>query len=535
MTARWTVLAWACVATSATTGARAQPPPAAPDRFAVVVGNNRGPPDLPLLRYADDDAARLHELLTAAGYTTRLLSVLDEETQALMPSVVGVSRPPTRAGLAAALAELEGAMAQSHAAGRPVELLFAFAGHGRGSASGGGSIFLLDGALTRAELVDAVVKPSVADFVHVVVDACDSYFMVASRGGAEPYPDDRVDPEAAAAAQDAVRSYLAGDGLLQDPRVGFLVSTTLEAESHEYDGFRAGVFSHVVRSAVAGAADANGDGYVEYSEVLAYAAAASQEIRDPRARLAIFGRPPPRDVHRPIMDLRHGSFAHFLRLGPDTRGRIHLDDARGVRYADLHKPAGSQVYLALVDSPSYLAVGEQGETRVRLSSRARGAVSLPPWSPPPKVARGVEGSALRNELFAVPYDASFYRGYVSSRGMTAAVSRGLFVPVGASSATFIPPRPRFVFAAPGLVAVAAGGALGVGAGVTTLLTKFAYDTYVEELKSRGTPDERYAQSINALRLATGLLVAGGMGAMALGIILVAVELLWPVRSREETP
>ena len=42
--------------------------------FALIIGNNVGPDDLPRLRYADDDAASLDELLRAAGPTTRVAS-----------------------------------------------------------------------------------------------------------------------------------------------------------------------------------------------------------------------------------------------------------------------------------------------------------------------------------------------------------------------------------------------------------------------------------------------------------------------------
>jgi len=498
--------------------------------FAVVVGNNVPAVELPALRYADDDAARLYEFLVAAGHTVRLLTVLDAETQSWMPGVVASSQPPTRARLLQALTALRTEMETAHTAGATVEFTFAFAGHGTGSADGG-AIHLLDGSFTREELMQFVVKDNPADFIHIIIDACDSYFMVASRGG-ENYPDDRVDSGATA---ELVRSYLEGDGPAQDARVGFLVSTNQAAQSHEYNGFRAGVFSHVVHSALAGAADANRDGRVEYTEVLAYAAAASQAIQDPRARLAIHGRAPPRDIHRAVMDLRSSTFTHFLRLGADVKGRVHVEDARSVSYADLHKPQGAEVLLALVQSSSYRVTQDDGEARIRIRPDRPGAVRVETFQPVTTRTRGEDGTELRRELFSVPFDESYYRGYVASQSLPGVVGRGGFSPPDTERATLIPGRPRLLFGVPGILLLGAGGLLGVGVGAATALTKLSYDAYAQSLRSTGRVDEGQEQRINALRVATGLLLAAGMAALALGGILVAVELLWPVKTLEETP
>lgn len=505
---------------------------AAPERFAIVIGNNVAPDaDLVALRYADDDAARLHEFLLSAGYHSTLLTVPDEETQALMPGMVPQAAPPTRERVLHALADTEVQVARSRAAGRTAELVFAFAGHGAGAADKGASIYLLDGPFTRQDLADHVVRASTADFIHIVVDACDSYFMVAARG--EKYADDRVD---ASRTESLIRQYLGGDGPMQDPRTGFLVSTNQAAQSHEYEGFRSGVFSHVVHSALAGAADANRDGRVEYSEVLAYAAAASQEIRDPRARLAVYGRPPPRDVHRPLMDLADSRFSHYLRLGPELHGRLHVEDGRSVRYADINKPAGSEILLALADtSTSYRVVRETGEgARVDLRHDRRGAVRVGEFTAATTLSRGVLSAELRKELFSIPYDASFYRGYVASRQLAPAASRGTFNPPEAGRRAFFPSRPRLLFGIPGLGMLGAGGLLGAGAGLSLVLTKFAYDAYGRSLRSEGVTDKAAETRINVLRISTGVLLGAGMLALALGGILIGVELLWPV-AREETP
>jgi hypothetical protein len=500
------------------------------ERFAVVVGNNVAPvEDLMALHYADDDAARLYEFLTAAGHHARLLTVLDEESQSTFPRLVSHAVPPGRQQVLEVLSQVQTEMKAAHERGAIVEFVFAFAGHGKGGPEGG-AIFLLDGPFTRQDLSTHVVGASPADFNHILIDACDSYFMVAARGGA--YQDDRVGtPD----AMDLVRNYLEGDGPTQDVRTGWLVSTNQAAQTHEFQGFGAGVFSHVVHSALTGAADANRDGSVEYSEVLAYAAAAAQQISDPRARLNVFGRAPPRDVHHPLMDLRTARFAHFLRLGPDISGRLYVEDDRNVRYVDLHKAPGTDVILALADARVYRVVrdGDGREARVDLKLMRRGAVRLGDFVAPNRAARG--GGEMRRELFAIPFDSGFYRGFVASQQLTPAVAGSTFEPPEASRQGWLPQRPRFLFGIPGLVMLGGGGLLGVGAGVATLLTKLAYDAYVVTLRETGLPDAQQEQRINALRITAGLLVAGGLAALALGGILVAVELLWPAGRGEETP
>lgn len=503
-------------------------------RFAVVVGNNVAPvADLLPLQFADDDAVRLHRLLSAAGYRARLLTVPDAETQALSPDAAAAATPPTRAALLSALKDTFGDMRAAQAPGVTVEFLFAFAGHGRGSAQGGAAVFLLDGPFTRQDLATHVVTASPADFNHVLVDAGDSYFMVAARGAdGAAYPNDRVADTTAAGL---IQQYLEGSGPAQDVRTGFLVSTNQAAAVHEYQEYRAGVFSHVIRSALLGAGDTNQDGRIEYSEAMAYAAAASQGITDVRAQLSLHCRPPPRDVHRPLLDLAQSDLRSFLRLGPELRGRVHLEDARGQRYADLHLPGNRAVLLALVPgSASYSVVREDGAT-ARVSV-ARGAVTAAGFSDAALKPRGAD-SPLGAELFSSPFDDGFYRGFVASNHLVAAVDQGRFSPRQAASAGFLPPRPRLLFGLPGLGLLGAGGVLGAGAGLSLAGAKLSFDAYSKDLRRTGVSDVRREVQLHALRVAAGVLLAAGMAALALGAILVAVELLWPVRSSSsgETP
>ncbi|MEL6546991.1 MAG: caspase family protein, partial [Myxococcota bacterium] len=247
-----------------------------PSRYAIVVGNNVPlDSELGTLNYADDDAARLTELLSANGVEVRLLSVFDADTQRLYPELLEQTRAPTKRELTRTLNEIFGQM------GSESEFYFVFAGHGQVRDTGQGEIQFLDGALTRAELYRDVIEPSPAAFNHLIIDACNAYFMVAARGAT-----------AAGDYRSLVRSFVAQESLDRFPNTGVLVSTVGDAEVHEWSKIQSGVFTHQLRSALSGAADADRDGRVDYNEVEAFLAAANGKVEDPRARVNVFARAP---------------------------------------------------------------------------------------------------------------------------------------------------------------------------------------------------------------------------------------------------
>ena len=236
------------------------------------------------------------------------------------------------------------------------------------------------------------------------------------------------------------------------------------------------------------------------------------------------------------MDFTQAQFSHYLRLGPDVKGRLHVEDDRNVRYADLNKPQGTEVLLALVTQSTYRVVEEDGRMAVvPLSLSRRGAVRVGEFSLlTPTTARGELGEAMRKELFSIPFDQGFYRGFLASQRMGPASDNGLFNPPDAARQSFLPQRPRFLFGVPGMVLLGGGGLLGVGAGGLTAITVAALNVYARHLQQRGTVDAVQEGRINALRVAAAVTMALGISALALGGLLVAVELLWPVR-HQETP
>ena len=386
---------------------------AEPERvsYALIIANNASlDPKQADLRYADDDGARYYELFAPQARDTVLLSVLDEETQARHPGLAARTQPPTRSVLKQSLARLNTQMEEDRKAGRAPVLYFIFTGHGQRGAAGEGTVSLLDGAFNRSDLYKQVITPSPASFIHLIVDACDSYFFVNARGALPIGP----------AQTAAVTQHLASRELDRYPQVGVVLSTSSARESHEWSTISAGVFSHQVRSALAGAADVNRDGRVEYSELTAFIAAASQGVQDVRGKLDIFARPPPLDRSAALSDLGRSSGLGYMLVPEGLGGRMWVEDTRGVRLADFHKERERPLVLALPVDRSYYLRTEGREARLKV---ARAGVVVDAgglqWSTATVASRGAVEEAFREKLFGVAFGPSFYSGYVASQGQQA--------------------------------------------------------------------------------------------------------------------
>jgi len=370
--------------------------------YALVVGNNQ-PLDASLspLRYADDDAARTWTFLRSYADDQQLLAVLDAETQPLFPDVVREARPPTRANVDAALSKAFSALKAQRDAGRETVFFFVFSGHGSVGEGRETRLHLLDGPFTRTDLFRSVLAPSPAAWNHVVVDACNSYFLVRKRGEGDA---------------EAVKAFLAKEELERYPNTGVLLSTASESETHEWKRYRGGIFSHEVRSALSGAADADDDGRVTYDELAAFVAAANALIPDRAMRPQLWARAPAADVRRPIVDLAAGRFPAALRLEKSDGGRFWVEDARGVRWVDFHKAAEAPVSLVLPAPGDYFVRGEGREARFSVA-RGAGRQTIPyaslRFAENGALARGGAEESYRRYLFGRAYGPGFHAGFVA--------------------------------------------------------------------------------------------------------------------------
>jgi hypothetical protein len=390
---------------------------AEPRRYVMIIAHNRSlDPGVAPLRFADDDGARYFELFKLITDRVALFSVLDDETAALFPAAARAAQPPEADAIYGTLRRWNKEMADETHAGRSTELVFIYAGHGDVDASGEGYVNLLRSKLRRRDLYEKVLAPSKASYVHLIIDACKSYFLVKRRGG-EPWKDDSA-PES---HDDEVRAFLSREDLSSYPRVGVILATSGDQATHEWSRFRGGILSYELRSALAGPADINGDGRVEYSEMHAFIAAANARLRHAEARLNIFVRPPQSNRHQPLVDLRavQGSRGRLLRFDAPLSGHYYLDDDRGVRYVDLHKAHGVRFDLAVERDRTYYVHSTRGEAQeARLAPGSkRVAVAELSFSRRALAMRGSIEQSFRKDLYQLAYSRGFYDGFCARTGL----------------------------------------------------------------------------------------------------------------------
>ena len=373
--------------------------------FALIIANNQPQPGssgLSALRYADDDGARFFELFELFAERVVIHTVLDAESQDLYPEVAIVSRPPTKSEVARTLDQLFKEIEAARARGRSTELFFVFVGHGSALESGEGVMHFLDGGFSRSDLFQQVVSRSPAQTNHVIVDACNAFLFVAGRG----------DEDKRASVDQAVDQYLARETMQRHPNTGFLLSTSASAEVHEWSGFRAGIFSHEVRSAMLGGADIDGNGAVTYDEVRAFLNAANGRVTDPRAKLSPWVSPPSIRRTAPLVErARTSEGVARLHVPGDLAGRWSIEDTRGVRLADINVAPDGPVTLLLSPKRDHYLRGARVEiplpssmaTELDAQRLARREVSTE--------ARGGLDSSFRRDLFALPFGLAFFTGF----------------------------------------------------------------------------------------------------------------------------
>ena len=365
-------------------------PPAPPQsaRFALIVGVNKSvDPEAVPLRYADDDAARYLDLFRSLGAQSYLLARLDENTQRLHPQAAAEAAVPTRVEFSRAVDRLAGDLARARERGVPTVLYFVYAGHGTVK-NERGYISLEDARLGAVDLETELVDKLGATETHFIVDACYSYFLVMGRGPG-------------GGRRREVHGFSQLGGLATRPGVGLLLSTSSARESHEWEGFQAGVFSHEVRSGLYGAADADGDGQVTYREMVAFIERANASVANERFRPDVFARAA--GDSGVFVDLREGRQRRRIDLRGTDAGHYLLEDTVGVRIADFNT-AGQDISLLrpATTGPLYLRrMKDEAEFVIPATSDVVEVAALKPEHVPVQ-GRGAANDAF-SSLFSLPF------------------------------------------------------------------------------------------------------------------------------------
>jgi len=314
------------------------------DVFAVVIGHNGGERELAPLRFADDDAARFTLLLrslASAPENVVLLTTFDEASRKEL-GTAGLTLvpdgPPTREAVASAFARLGQRLAAWPPGAPPPTFFFIYAGHGvRGRvvlAPKAGEEAGLTGLELRHQLAAlgrrfAETRPGDTRLpTFVFLDACRSQSLFLERGdGAAVGPD--LTGEATALTEEA-----------ESLPLGIMTAAVAGQPTGEMAALGGGLFSHVLTSGLAGAADANADRRVSFAELAAFVAFNTGQ---PATRQPWFA-PPGGRLSATVLDLRGA------KSGLDFTGA----------------PAGRYVVGAASGRPLFAELVSSGRTRARL-------------------------------------------------------------------------------------------------------------------------------------------------------------------------
>jgi hypothetical protein len=205
-----------------------------PVTYALVVGSNAAGPGQVPLKYAEDDARRVAQILGELGGYQR--------------ANIDVVLQPTPAVLRERIARLEQRVAADVAAGRQARVFFYYSGHARATA-----IDLGANGVPLAELRQRLLAVP-ATLKVVVLDACQSGAFSRVKG-ATPAADFSFNS----------RQQLDASG------VAVLASSSGSELSQESEQLKSSYFTHHLLVGMRGAGDANSDGTVSVDEAYRYA------------------------------------------------------------------------------------------------------------------------------------------------------------------------------------------------------------------------------------------------------------------------
>lgn len=203
-------------------------------RFALIAGNDEGGSDTRPLRYATEDARKVHAVLTQLGGVAPddALLALDQSADELRRSLAGL--------------EARIAVARGH--GERSLLIFYYSGHAKD-----GQLLLGDSRLALDELKARLASGN-ADIRIGVIDSCRSGLVNRSKG-----------------ARRAPAFQIEATGSQEARGLVLLTSASGDEDAQESDEIGGSYFSHYLVSGLRGDADRSRDRRVTLSEAYAYA------------------------------------------------------------------------------------------------------------------------------------------------------------------------------------------------------------------------------------------------------------------------
>lgn len=278
--------------------------------YALLVGSNPGGDGQAELRYAEEDARRMAEVLTQLGR--------------FPPAQTRVLLRPNRARLFEALDQVAVRLAAHHAQGEQAQFVFYYSGHARAS-----SIQLAGEELLLGELRERVLRLPTT-LTLIVLDACQSGAF-SNVKGAQP---------AAAFSYNSVSR-------LRTSGVAVIASSSASELSQESDTLHGSYFTHHLMVALRGAGDRDRDGVVSLAEAYRYA---YDRTLAATSRTAVGGQ------HVTLQTELTGQGEVPITYPAQSGAQLELPaeleadlivEHEGVVVAELHKVRGGNLTLAL--------------------------------------------------------------------------------------------------------------------------------------------------------------------------------------------
>ncbi|MDB4967298.1 MAG: hypothetical protein JWN44_2987 [Myxococcales bacterium] len=486
--------------------------------YVISIGNNAPPASsdgesrLRELHYADDDAAAIFSFLRPLAADANLLTILDDDSQRRFPDMAHVAHPPSLVELRRVIATYRDRFEEDRRRGDDPILFLFYSGHGSRPEGKAAALSMLDGPLTQSVLYDEILAVLPARYVHLLVDACYAEAVVRPRD---------LQAQIVDVSDTELQSYASRQTLARFPNVGAVIATSSAAQTHEWDVYRQGVFSHELLSGLRGAADVNRDGRIEYSEISAFLAAANREVADERARLAVLARPPMVNRRMPIVDLHELPNAGRIVGSGASLGWFVVEDSRGNRLADVRAEAGFNISLTVPSGETLYLRNRVAEASVRVARGGVVELASLEMHPLSTNVRGALESALERGLFAAPFGPEYYSGFVDGKSDFAPV------PLAGSRTADLVTAPTQPSRRPAWATFGVAGGLAIGWIVFAGLAAKALDDFDSTTLQKPAADARARFNVFE-PLAITAAVLSGVGVIA-GVW------LWIHANRSSTP
>lgn len=283
-------------------------------RLALVVGNNDGGGDTRPLRYATEDARKLHAVLIELG------GVHPDDATLLL------DRPADE--LWAALAALEARVGDARARGTRTALIVYYSGHAKE-----GALRMSGTRLPVEALRQRLASQSAADVRIGIFDACRSGVVNRTKG-----------------ARKGPAFEVAADGAPDSRGLVLWSSSSADEDAQESDALAGSYFSHHLVSGLRGSADRSGDRRVTLAEAYDYAYArtvAETAETAAGAQHPTFSYELKGNGQLVLAELGRGREGLYLPTTAPAGVYYLVDHGRGVVSAEVVKVAASDRLVAL--------------------------------------------------------------------------------------------------------------------------------------------------------------------------------------------